>query len=167
MRFILPIILLITCLPVSGQIKNMNDTREIIIQSSDSIIKFEILTENPKKQNPNDNIRYFWYHNNQLASNYGGFTGNLLHGNYELLYEGRLITSGQFEYGLKSGTWYNWSNKGKVRNKIEYKKGIKDGHFIMTDKKSIKITGKYRKGKLHGKVKYVGDDSTYTIKYNN
>lgn len=167
MRLLLLIILLVTCSPISGQIKDRNVTREIIIQNSDSIIKFKILTNNPKKQNPDNTIRYYWFHNDQINSNYGGFSGNLLHGKYELLCDGKLIISGQFEYGLKSGTWYTWSNKGSIKRKVDYKKGIKDGYFIKTDKEELKIIGRYRKGKLHGKVKYISDDSTYNIKYKN
>lgn len=154
-------------LPLSGQIKNRNVSREIIMNSKDSIVKIEILTRTQKKQKLENNSRYYWYHNNQICSNYGGFSGNLLHGKYELFCDGRLIKSGQFEYGLKSGTWYTWTDRGNIKSKVIYKKGIKDGYFIKTGDRNLKIVGNYRKGKFHGKVKYMSDDSTYTIRYKN
>ncbi len=166
MRSILLIlILIIPGYPLSGQMKNNNISREVIINSRDSVVKIEILTGMPKRIKLNDENLYYWYHNNQIGTNYGGFAGSLLHGKYELLSDKKLVKAGYYEYGLKSGTWYIWTEKGQISSLINYKDGKRNGYFMHYDINGIRVTGNYLNGEMHGPVRYCSDDSTYTIKY--
>ena len=50
--------------------------------------------------------------------------GKPLHGNYEELnFNGQLVKKGQFNKGLKNGTWLSYNSKGFLTKDLTYKNG--------------------------------------------
>ena len=79
--------------------------REINIQFNDSSIKANVLLAD-KKIKLNNQIDYYWYQNNAIKINQGGFKGKLLDGDYQVtIPKGNLIKKGNFKNGNVSGEW--------------------------------------------------------------
>lgn len=123
--------------------------RDVTISYRDSTIKTQILllSENIKTLN---NLTYYWYAQNKINMNMGGYTGSLLNGEYTIYdKEKRLITQGYFDHGLKTGTWKYWNSKGILRQSIDYREGLPDGVYILFDQKGVQIEKKrYKSGVL-------------------
>jgi len=107
--------------------------RDIMISYKDSIVKAQILliSENIKTS---DNLTYYWYGNDEINTNMGGYTGALLNGEYKVYNLSRkLISQGFFEHGLKTGTWKYWNAKGVLKQTMEYREGLLNGELALYD----------------------------------
>jgi antitoxin component YwqK of YwqJK toxin-antitoxin module len=138
--------------------------RDIMIKYKDSVVKAQILLLNENIKTSN-NLTYYWYKNDAINTNMGGYSGDLLHGEYQVYsLDRKLITQGFFEHGLKNGTWKYWNTKGLLKQTIEYREGQLNGELIRYDTKGIQIEKKkYKDGILQpestGKIKIFKGDN--------
>ncbi|MFW2376082.1 MAG: toxin-antitoxin system YwqK family antitoxin [Cellulophaga baltica] len=118
MKYIL-ITLLITFFQVAicGQKVKIEkqDTREAMVTSPDSIVYLNIIKKSPKNLKLEDSKRYSWYMNRQIRSNFGAFSGNLVHGKYEVFdINGNLIKVGLYNVGIPVGLWKYYRVSGML-----------------------------------------------------
>ncbi len=132
--------------------------REIVAKHKDSTVRAHILIhkENIKTS---DRLMYYWYNQHKINQNMGGYSGDLLQGEY-LVFDNdkNLITKGNFERGLKHGTWKHWDANGVLKNSIDYHFGLIDGEVKIYDSEGRLVeTKEYKAGeeqiKEAGKMK--------------
>ena len=143
-------------------------TREFILDYDDSTIVANILAQTPKVKIDN-NLTYYWFENNKVKSNKGGFSGRLLHGEYKVLDKNKnLIKQGHFTNGVVDGTWKTWNRQGMLREVQNWKEGVKHGQWIVynNEGKIIKST-EYKNGKLHGEMMYYENGQQVKKNYKN
>ncbi|MFC2105013.1 toxin-antitoxin system YwqK family antitoxin [Bacteroidota bacterium] len=101
------------------------NTRTVMINYPDSIIKAKILnTQQDFKIH--DDLQYYWYNDDKIGFNRGGYIGKPLHGSYTVCNnEGVLLTQGEFENGLKEGKWKTWYVTGELKSAENFKSGLK------------------------------------------
>lgn len=123
-----------------------SETRFITINRPDSTIQARILITKALFK-PNPQKFYYWYANECIHTNQGGFSGYLLHGNYCVFDKNnQLVVKGTFTNGLKTGTWVRWYSNGRRSE-----------------------TSPWRNGLLHGITKIYNEDGTIEkeIRYKN
>lgn len=126
--------------------------REVIVNSMDSTIKANIFIED-KKIKPNLILTYHWFKSGAINKNIGGYSGNLLHGEYVVYnMDHQMIVKGELKHGLKHGVWKRWLPQGGLLEKQDWKKGNLHGKALLYDKTGTKLqVTNYKKGKRHGK----------------
>jgi hypothetical protein len=112
---------------------------------------------------------YYWYSSFGIYCNQGGYTGNLLHGEYlEFDKNKKMITRGFFYYGLKGGTWYNWHSNGLILDFTNWKNGRKHGKYVKyLQDGSQEIIGNYKMNKFNGKILTSVKDTIFEITIRN
>lgn len=142
--------------------------RKISLIVGDTTVVAGILA-NVKIEKVNPDVFYYWYSNGQIYSNQGGYSGNLLHGEYiEYDNSGNLILKGLYEKGVKSGKWIYWYTEGSIKEIIEYEEGqFKGLNTKYTQDGKILFAATYRNNKLHGKVTQIIGDTLFQISYKN
>jgi antitoxin component YwqK of YwqJK toxin-antitoxin module len=124
-------------------------SKEVIVEYEDSLVRANVLLEKENIE-VDFSIIYFWHNKGVLSHNMGGYTGELLHGEY-LVFDNQmnLITKGKFDKGIKEGIWKRWNANGMLKQIMNYKKGKLDGELL-----SYNETGKiidikeYKNGEL-------------------
>jgi antitoxin component YwqK of YwqJK toxin-antitoxin module len=102
-------------------------TREIKIEYTDSIARARIMI-NPAELKVEDENIYYWHTKGQINKNMGGYSGDILHGVFHVFdLENRMITQGQFDEGLKEGTWKRWYSNGNLKSVMVWKKSRLNG----------------------------------------
>jgi hypothetical protein len=146
--------LVLLCIPLNAQKNNLKPySREVIVHKEDTIIRANILAGQLKKA-PMNNRDYFWYLRSTINSNIGGYSGKLLHGPYQELLDNKLITSGQFKEGSKTGTWRSWYLSGKVKEISNWEDGLLNGKYTLINKDGDIIKfGIYKNGILYESYK--------------
>jgi hypothetical protein len=111
--------------------------------------------------------QYYWFSGNQINITQGGYSGKLLNGDYEDLYNNKnLKTTGAFEQGLKTGTWKNWTEEGILKDQFSFHAGQKNGPYFKYDSLGKVIEkGFYQDDLLNGKQETVSGDSTTVVYY--
>ena len=129
--------------------------RQIVVNSKDSLIKATCTYY--EKKSKNLKVNYYWFAENKIHINQGGYSGMPMHGWYEMFINNtNLIEKGKFKYGLKNGKWYRWSPTGTLIGEQTWKNGVLNGPFKKVYENERKtIVGNYKKGKIHGKVRVV------------
>lgn len=129
--------------------------RQIVVNSKDSLIKATCTYY--EKKSKNLKVNYYWFAENKIHINQGGYSGMPMHGWYEMFINNtNLIEKGKFRYGLKNGKWYRWSSKGTLIGEQTWKNGELHGPFkTIYESERKTIIGNYKNGKLHGKVKVI------------
>ncbi len=148
-RIFLIIILLFSIQILFGQdYESKYNTRTVMINYPDSVIKAKILNTQ-KDFKVDDELIYYWYNDNKIGSNRGGFIGKPLHGTYIVCTnDGVLIKQGEFENGLKTGKWKTWYLSGELRSIETYKSGLKnDIHYYYSEEGEILKEIKFKNGK--------------------
>jgi len=110
------------------------------IVNADTIQSFSIYDgKNPKVS---QDKRYYYYSLNNILNSNGGYTGNVLNGEYTATSRaGQLLKKGIFKKGLKDGKWIVWEpngniqqitlwKNGNIKSKQVYKNGILNEKFI-------------------------------------
>lgn len=169
MKKLLLIVFCLLSLPrLNAQIKEEKfHSREIIIQSSDTLIRANILTGDPEDK-PSPNKRYFWCSKGMINSNIGGYGGKLLNGEYLAFINNKLIEKGDFSKGLKTGIWQTWYLSGRCHKTITWKEGVLSGKYInVAENGNIESIGVYKKGKFHTTQKKTSVTATRTSSDNN
>jgi antitoxin component YwqK of YwqJK toxin-antitoxin module len=118
---------------------------------------------------PNFTRRYYWFHQGEIKSTVGNYSGKLLHGPYEKYdRDATLLEKGNFQYGSKDGAWITWYTSGNVRHRYVWKDGKRMGKFEeYYGNGAIYRTGNYQDDKLHGRLYYYNSDGSLSqeIKY--
>ncbi len=153
-RIIATIFGILTLTPILSQFKGSNyHSREVIVQSGDTLIRTSIIT-GEFSGNPDMNKTYYWYSKGMINSNKGGFAGKLLNGKYLGLLNNKLIESGELNKGLKTGVWKCWYSSGRLKSYSKYTKGILSGkYYSYSETGIIEKSGIYRRGLYHSRLK--------------
>lgn len=137
--------------------------RTISVHYNDSSVKATILLEN-KKVKPNRFIDYYWYYNNSIKVNQGGFEGKLLDGMYTVTNQkGGLIAKGNLKKGYRIGEWKSWNKNGDLATIYHWKKGRKNSSYQKFENKKVTEKGSYKKGLLHGKITTYQNDTVVKV----
>ncbi len=97
---------------------------KIRISEADKTILAEI---NPVNHNPkaHQDLFYYWYSANIIHSTQGGYSGQLLNGQYTEYYLNKnLKEQGIFKKGLKDGNWKDWNEDGTLNQTATWKNGM-------------------------------------------
>lgn len=140
--------------------------RKISHSKGDTIVVAGILAD-VKIEKVNPSVFYYWYANGQILANQGGYSGNLLHGEYlEYGPSGHLLLKGMYEKGLKSDSWTLWHPDGSIKEKIHYEDGVLEGKTIRySTNGKIFYSANYRKSSLHGEMTKIESDTLYRVVY--
>jgi len=140
---------LASCKPVELRYMHNLGTH-VVIQADTVTIQMEVQRKGllipPKTGNT-----YYWFENGRINSSQGAHSGKVLHGQFRSYSVGtkRLLLSGRFKRGLKSGRWLLWNTWGQLKQSETYKDGHLNGFVIKYDSLGRPIdTLKYRKGLL-------------------
>jgi hypothetical protein len=111
-------------------------------------------TDNDKIVKTNPDLEYTWLKNQTVLTTQGGYSGKLLHGNYESFYpNNNLMGKGKFSYGLKDGTWLYWREDGTLKTSEYWKNGQKEKDVILFNSSGVdSLIIPYKKDQKHGKV---------------
>ncbi len=124
--------------------------RDISVHYSDSSINATVLIEE-KGIKSNTNIDYYWYQNNAIKVNQGGYKGKLLDGDYQVTtVDGNLVTKGEFKKGYKISSWKTWKANGELAAIYHWNMGYKNGNYQLYVDGKVTEKGSYKLGKLHG-----------------
>jgi antitoxin component YwqK of YwqJK toxin-antitoxin module len=146
----------------------VKENMEIIVTGADSIKRIHIRTEQ-KNIRTESGVNYYWYANNQVNYNFGGYSGRLLHGTYSVFDKtGKLVILGKFKNGAKTGLWKYWNGTGFLIKQEKWKNGKLHGSVQEFDNagKLIKCSS-YQKGLLHGKQFIYLPDTTIIKQFKN
>ena len=106
------------------------ETREVILHKGDSSIKITVLVKTEEIDTESD-ITYHWMKRDKIHVNKGGYTGNLLHGEYIIFNaHEKMICKGMFEQGKKIGEWQFWYPNGNIEHTEVWKNGKREGDFL-------------------------------------
>ena len=96
--------------------------------------------------------KYYWYKSNTIHQSLGDYSGQLLHGTYIQHYRtNQLAEKGQFQLGVKQGTWKKWFTNGQLKSISYWNQGFINGSYLKYTKTGdLDITGTYRNGVKHG-----------------
>lgn len=96
----------------------------------------------------------------------GNYSGKLLDGGFEKFdRNNHLLEKGQFDNGLKTGTWQQWYESGKLSARYVWKKGVLSGKFEEYYPNGIVMrSGTFVNGKLHGPVALFADNGSLMTK---
>jgi len=146
-KILIPAFLLIAANAMC-QDKDWNLTRQVIIRNADSLIYANILLDRTPLKAENEKT-YFWYLPDYINFNRGGYSGQLLHGEY-CLYDRNfnLIEKGMIEKGLKTGTWKRWNPDGTLQKAAVWKNGLISGTTVYDADGHVADQYRYRKGEL-------------------
>ena len=120
------IILLLICFTgrwaVAQQLPDYGINRVRINQPDKEIVAGIETTPSGRSARPG--LCYYWYSANSIHSTQGGFSGQLLNGNYTEYYADKsLKEQGGFKNGLKDGIWKSWNREGNLLAEIRWKRG--------------------------------------------
>lgn len=126
-------------------------TREIILNSPDSTVRFDIYIKKVDIK-INDRLIYAWYNADKLFFNQGGYSGRLLNGKYLVFDKNKkLRTEGVFSNGLKNGIWKTWNESGIITSTIKWEKGQREGESLFYDSYGkLKKVVPYKNNLIHG-----------------
>lgn len=166
MRILILLTLIVLSSFVNAELKDDGLlTRTVIVHDNRSKIQCSLLVEKVKRKTELNTL-YFWYRNDQIKSNAGGYSGNLLHGLYQKYDEQKnLIEEGKYSYGTKIGLWKYWNEHGEVTRTIEYKSGKQNGLDCIYKSEQIWEKSTYKSNQLHGRRLVQSKDSLFVETY--
>lgn len=145
-----------------------NLVRNVSVAFPDSTIKAVAFYVNPKVKIDNT-APYYWYYNNQINHNIGGYYGRLLHGVYRVFNKNnQMITEGNFSNGIKIGLWKYWFANGSLKASAMYKNGKLNGEMVYFSLAGEKLrVVEYKNDLMDGSETVFRTDTTIVNKYNN
>jgi antitoxin component YwqK of YwqJK toxin-antitoxin module len=101
-----------------------------------------------KKLKPNnDTLVFYWTKSGKIFTTRGGSFGRLLHGEYTVFVANKMVFSGAFNNGLKSGVWKKWE-MGRLVSVYNWKNGQLHGKYaIYNEDGTLQESGLFSKGK--------------------
>lgn len=126
-------------------------TREIVLNSGDTIQKLHIFITNPNFKTKT-RCFYSWYQNQRVLHTQGAWSGKLLEGQYEAFYPNHnLLEQGTYHRGYQVGTWKKWYPDGTLQEEMRWKHGLRHGQYQRFDATGQLIEkGIYCRDQLHG-----------------
>ena len=129
--------------------ENKFRSREVIVQKGDTIFRATILTGDLVGK-PSGGKIYFYYSKGVINSNIGDYGGKLLNGEFKAFLNNKLIESGHFSNGCKTGIWESWYSNGKYKRIYSWKNGKLDGKYTYYNEDcSLAARVYYKNDKLH------------------
>jgi antitoxin component YwqK of YwqJK toxin-antitoxin module len=158
--------LLLMTSTISAQNSLNSKSRLIIIKCGDSLIYAHIYT-GERRSNPIPDRNYYWYSSDKIHNNIGGYSGNLLIGDYVVLnQEKNMIEKGSFNYGLKTGNWKRWYPDGKLQSNTNLEDGLLSGKSISYSQDGSYFTHtEYKNGFKNGTEVFDYNDSIVRFRY--
>lgn len=129
---------------------------------SDANFRYEFFTTEKKIAPKKDKI-YYWFKGGAVHSAQAGIAGTLLHGKYtKTFHSNQLAEQGEFENGLKRGTWKTWHSNGALETTQYWLYGKKRGsYYRYSDTGEILEAGSFKNGMMHGKwIDFLKNDTT-------
>jgi hypothetical protein len=123
----------------------------------DTIYKFHVSEE--EHNIPSESMkRYFWFHQGEMRSTVGNYSGKLLHGGFEKFdRKGNLYEKGEFNNGLKTGEWLTWFPNGRLSRRVTWQNGLRKGKYEeFQSSGDLYKQGSFRKGLLDGTMYVYG-----------
>jgi MORN repeat variant len=170
MRYLITCFFLLTLFGFTYIRKDFSDqtkTAVIYINYPEHSVKATILNDQ-KKIKTKDYCTYYWYASHDIKQTVGGYDGKLLHNQYTVYYADRnLKEQGNFNRGLKTGTWNTWFPSGKLKEHIHYQNGLRQGLYELYDTTGhLVYKAHYQNDLLNGKtISYTNDTSTCISMY--
>lgn len=123
--------------------------RAIRVSLTDRSIEAIVLNKR-KAISPKQDRDYFWCIGQRIVATQGGVSGDVLDGPYtEYHPNGQLMTKGWLSKGLRTGSWLEWDEQGRLLRSTGWKDGRKHGRSLIMDMAGGEPTGqRYRNGKL-------------------
>jgi len=139
-----------------------SDIQKKVIRNKDYDI--ELYVSLKKHSSFENNKMYYWYKSGEIHKSMTNAGGLLLHSDYMKYFRSnQLAEKGQFDYGLKDGTWKSWYTDGNIKTSIQWKHGHKHGDYITYDSLSNKQeSGAYKHNIKIGRwVNHKTNDTIY------
>ena len=145
MKSIFTLLLLFVYSWAYAQILPSDGLDKVRIIETDKTIQAEILPVNHTLK-PKANKFYYWYSANKVLVTQGGFSGQLLNGEYIEFYQNKnLKAQGKFKNGLKTGECKSWKENGTLIEIVLWKDGLiyvkRPSHFW----KDINLIRRFKK----------------------
>ena len=110
------------------------ESRNITV-TGDSTKCYTSIFQKPYKDELKNTLQYHWYSSDKLGSNYGGYNGYLLNGDFKKVdLRGNLLEQGKFSSGLKDGVWKSWYLNGNLKKVESWKMGVLSSSVIEYNK---------------------------------
>ncbi|MEE9363933.1 MAG: hypothetical protein V3U92_15135 [Cellulophaga sp.] len=95
---------------------------------------------------------YFWYKSGEVHSSIGSSFGDVLHGVYTKSYLNKNIAEqGSYKKGLKDNLWKKWHTNGMLDETVNWNEGLRSGTYSQyTENGKILQVGKYKNNRKHG-----------------
>lgn len=141
-------------------------TREIVLNSGDTIQKIHIFITNPSFK-ANKHYFYNWYQKQRVLRTQGSWSGKLLEGQYEAFYPNHnLLEQGLYSRGYRIGEWKKWYSDGTLQEQSAWKHGLLHGTYwrFAPDGQLIEQS-RYRAGQLHGAQTTYTDGTPQKVRY--
>ncbi|MBC8756039.1 hypothetical protein H2O64_15280 [Kordia sp. YSTF-M3] len=151
MKFILTAFFILILLPQKRIINDQN-------------FDYEFYISQEKIKKPKSDRIYYWYRSGEIHQSTSAIGGDILVDNYQKFYKTKqLAEKGNFNDGLKHGTWQNWFENGTLQQVKEWKKGIPHGKFALYTTDGNKIEeGRYKNGQKQGTwIDYIKKDTLH------
>ena len=167
-KILMILIILLSYNIINAQRIKPQKRSEVIITFRDSTIKADVRLHSKKIKIDNDKV-YYWYAYNSISKNMGGFYGKLLDGSYSVFNkENKLIVTGSFCNGIRTGIWKRWNSKGGLVSIENFKKGRLSGECLYYNEGGDTLTTfRYKKGIIDGISCISTNDTVIKQKYNN
>lgn len=126
------------------------------VNTNDSIVEFNALCKE-KEIKTKPGCEYLWYKSDKIRKTENGYSGKLLHGQYQVFYypSMKLKRQGQLKNGLQNGIWKSWYQNSKLRASTSWKNGKLHGTCTYySDNGDIQKVLNYKHGVLHGNCNY-------------
>lgn len=138
------------------------DRRRVFVKTEETIVEAEVY-DGAEEKTPSPDKIYYWFDHNMIMSSKGGYTGELLHGVFEVQYRNyQLKEQGKFKFGLKDGAWRQWNQMGALKEYVNYKNGEVHGGYMLYDSVGrLSEKGQYDKaGRKSGTICFYKADGT-------
>ncbi|PRD46266.1 toxin-antitoxin system YwqK family antitoxin [Sphingobacterium haloxyli] len=174
MKVYIPYSLLLSCFLLTVQGSYAQSEMDLLEQIQNRITinhdngEKEVFTVTPKTTKAKSHRLYHWYQSQRVQRTQGGYTGKLLHGNYNRYAANKqLLLQGTYKKGLANGVWKEWRPNHRLVKEERWRKGLQDGNARHYDEQgNLLLRGKMKAGKWHGKVwAFDSGDSSYHWNY--
>lgn len=111
------LLLMIACSPNYQVTSGTN--QPITVNYPDSTVVIRVSDASPRVK---EDLIYYWFKNGEVGMTQGFYAGHVLDGVFESYVESRLVATGQFQDGLRSGVWHSYLADTMVTT--TYKNGV-------------------------------------------
>lgn len=157
-NFIIPAAILLSSSYAYGQYqkteyeKALDMKNRITINHDDGT--FEVFYINENITNPRSEKYYYWYQSRKIQKTQGGYSGKLLHGNYQKFSRNRqLLKQGSYKKGLPHGNWKFWHANQHLKKEEHWSNGSLTGKVhLYNENGAVLMEGKMKDAQWNGKV---------------